>query len=398
MVFFLFMADSNRLYGLDLLRGVAMILGIFLHGAIAYKAGFPYGELIHDPDAEYYFFDWFHLWINSFRMQLFFVLAGFFACLLSAKIGLRTFAINRFRRIVVPLVLAYFTILPATLAPVVYYQNMLGPDPWSYVRQFLIDFYTLRKFSGLIQLWFLYDLLLFYAVALGFVVVATRLSLSFEKADAYLSKARLRYFIPGCMLLCGVLSQLYQTPVLSIWTGLITPVAQLAYYGFFFFVGWRLERSRSLLARFGNHYKTLLALGLGLSLINAYILNVYFVGGIVPVYDVLFRLSVAFQSVALVFGAIGLFQTKFSAPSALSRYLATSAYWVYLVHNPMVLTLQLLLLQSAVPGLLRFPLVIIIASAASYISYHYLVRNTAIGVLLNGKKADSSSVKVPVAG
>jgi glucans biosynthesis protein C len=116
MVLF-FMKDTGRMYGLDALRGVAMSLGIFLHSAIAYKKGYHYGEWVFDKEFNSYFFDWLYLWINSFRMQAFFLLAGFFAHLLIKKIGLHDFVKNRLKRIGLPLLLSYFTILPLTFAP-----------------------------------------------------------------------------------------------------------------------------------------------------------------------------------------------------------------------------------------------------------------------------------------
>ncbi|HPV56516.1 MAG TPA: hypothetical protein PKW61_05260, partial [Tenuifilaceae bacterium] len=67
-------------------------------------------------------------------------------------------------------------------------------------------------------------------------------------------------------------------------------------------------------------------------------------------------------------------------------YVADSAYWVYLIHMPFVLITQLLLLNSAVPGILRFPIVVSVAIFISFGSYHLFVRYTWIGTMLNGKR------------
>src|SRR5690606_23904386 len=149
--------------------------------------------------------------------------------------------------------------------------------------------------------------------------------------------------------------------VFTIWTGLITPPAQLLYYGFFFALGWFIENNRILLNHFNLHYKTYIGIGIVLSLINAVILNFHFVKSIPELQDIAYRFSVAIQTTCFVFGLVGLFNVLFSEYSNTGRYLATSAFWVYLIHNPVVLATQLLLLDSFVPPVLRFPVVIIVA-------------------------------------
>ncbi len=378
------MANTERIYGLDILRGISMILGIFLHGAIAYKAGYPYGELIHDTGAEFYFYDWMHLFINSFRMQLFFLLAGFFCSLVIKRKGLIFFSKNRFTRIVIPLLLAYFTILPATLVPVVYYQHMAG-NPWQEVIAFLKDFYSLKLFSGLIHLWFLYNLIIFYVGVIVSVLIMERWGFPFT-AGNYLNKIMGSKFMLWAIVLTGLISQLYALPVFTIWTGLRPPLAQLFYYGFFFLMGLYLENNRQRLGAMGNSFLWLIAAGFLLSLVNFTVLNFYLVEDNHQwIIEKLYRFSLGCQSIFIVFGLIGLFYSKFLEPSETGKYLARSSYWVYLIHNPVVLFMQLILLESVVPATLRFPVVLIVSTIVSYASYNLFVRKTWIGLLLNGK-------------
>lgn len=377
--------SESRLFGMDVLRGTAMVLGIVLHGAITYKAGYHFGELIHDPQAEYYFYDWLHTLINSFRMQLFFLLAGFFARMMVLKKGVPEFIRNRFKRIAVPLAIAYITILPATCVPVIFYQN-LANNPWHEVKEFLIGFYTLRRFYGLMHLWFLYDLLIFYAACLLF----NQISLLREKADKLFSSLSFLSFTVLLFFMTSLLSQLYRTPVPTIWVGFFTPVAQLLYYGSFFFVGWLLQEHRRLLASFSSVYVGFLSTGIILSIGNSTLLNLFFTKDVVPTaYLMFFRLGYALQTVLMVVGLIGWFNKVFSAPGNGKRYFADSAYWVYLIHNPIVLTLQLVMLESWVSPVLRFPIVVIVTAILSYGSYHLFVRYTAIGRLLNGPRVRS---------
>src|SRR5437016_3197584 len=76
------MSDDRRYYGLDALRGGMMMLGIVLHSATLYIAAPPpHVPMVADPNTSLAM-DAIFDFIHSFRMPLFFVLAGFFASLL----------------------------------------------------------------------------------------------------------------------------------------------------------------------------------------------------------------------------------------------------------------------------------------------------------------------------
>ena len=81
-----------------------MSMGIVLHAAwimIPGEAGAPKTDASASNWTDYLC-----LSIHTFRMQLFFVLAGLFACLLVRKRGVWKFTWNRCLRIGVPLLLA----------------------------------------------------------------------------------------------------------------------------------------------------------------------------------------------------------------------------------------------------------------------------------------------------
>ena len=58
--------------------------------------------------------------IHDFRMQLFFLLAGFFGCLLFQRYGLRGMAVHRLKRVGVPFVLSLVLIVPTVTAVYLY--------------------------------------------------------------------------------------------------------------------------------------------------------------------------------------------------------------------------------------------------------------------------------------
>lgn len=99
---------SSRRHDLDALRGFAMLLGVFLHACLAY---FPFPWVVQDVEATESI-GWFFWSVHGFRMQLFFVLSGFF---LAWSIGARrlTGAVSqRLKRIALPLLVGAVTIVP----------------------------------------------------------------------------------------------------------------------------------------------------------------------------------------------------------------------------------------------------------------------------------------------
>ena len=108
-------SSSLRYHALDALRAYAMFLGVILHASMAYIPNIPWGS--HDPAAA----DWVGLillGIHGFRMQLFFVISGFFTLMLLQRRGVQSVVKQRFLRILIPCLLCLITVLPAQHAVV----------------------------------------------------------------------------------------------------------------------------------------------------------------------------------------------------------------------------------------------------------------------------------------
>ena len=89
-----------------------------------------------------------------------------------------------------------------------------------------------------------------------------------------------------------------------------------------------------------------------------------------------------------VFGLIGAFTRFRSNPSPMSRYIADSAYWIYLIHLPVMMYLETCVgvSQWGFAGVPKFVFYVVTATLICFVSYHYLVRSTLIGRLLNGRR------------
>lgn len=105
-------ASIPRRHDLDALRAIAMLLGIALHGAIAYIPAppgvWPVIDVRQDPAYALFFGV-----IHGFRMPLFFLISGFFTAMMWRKRGLSSLLKQRFKRIFLPLVIGTFTFVPA---------------------------------------------------------------------------------------------------------------------------------------------------------------------------------------------------------------------------------------------------------------------------------------------
>ena len=92
---------SPRHHDLDALRAFAMLLGIVLHGLLSFiDVPIWPAQDVHRNMRVYGFFQ--H-GIHGFRMALFFLISGFFTCMLWRKRGLRALIKHRIKRILKPL-------------------------------------------------------------------------------------------------------------------------------------------------------------------------------------------------------------------------------------------------------------------------------------------------------
>ena len=77
---------SQRIYSLDAMRAILMLLGVYFHLSIAYATLHGDGWA-KDPNSTSPFFDSVFEVLHYFRMHGFFMIAGFFGSLLYQKRG-----------------------------------------------------------------------------------------------------------------------------------------------------------------------------------------------------------------------------------------------------------------------------------------------------------------------
>ena len=69
-------------------------------------------------------------------------------------------------------------------------------------------------------------------------------------------------------------------------------------------------------------------------------------------------------------------------------YISQSAYWVYLLHLPLVGLFAWLLVLIDMPAIVKFAIVFSATTLVCFLSYHYLVQRTWVSRFLHGRRFD----------
>ena len=99
--------NINRLVGIDLLRAILIIIGVFYHASLVVA---PVSWLYTSPHYNSYAIGLFSEFIHLFRMETFFLLSGFFSTLLLEKKGKAYYIENRKNRILIPSILLFLIV------------------------------------------------------------------------------------------------------------------------------------------------------------------------------------------------------------------------------------------------------------------------------------------------
>jgi hypothetical protein len=83
---------------------------------------------------------------------------------------------------------------------------------------------------------------------------------------------------------------------------------------------------------------------------------------------------------------IGLAEKGFGSYNAKLRFISDGAYWMYLMHLPIVTLITFFMFNLHIPIEIKFLIAIVMTSIICLGTYKYLVRSTPIGILLNGKR------------
>jgi glucans biosynthesis protein C len=385
-------SSDERLHALDAVRAFALLLGVILHATLSFMPG-PQMWLVADPSRSIWLAMLFFV-IHLFRMTLFFLLAGFFAHLLYHRLGALGFMLNRLKRIGLPLVTFWpivMTLITLVLVWIAHIKFGGIPKETPPGPKFTPDDFPLA------HLWFLWVLLMFYVVTIAVRKLFLMLDHSgAARADVDRTVRLLARPAGLLVLMLPVAAVLFAKGNWHVWTGIPTPDKVLyanlptwVGYGSAFVFGWLLHRQRELLNDWGRDW----ARYAGVALLSTGALVVLILAGVAPAKAMTadgLKLAVTCFYALAAWGAsiamIGMAMRFVSSFNTRVRYVADASYWIYLMHLPLVLALQVAASLVAWPWTVKYPLIVLAAFALLLASYHLLVRRTPIGVMLNGRR------------
>lgn len=389
--------QTERLHGLDGLRGAALLLGVVLHGTLSF---FPSQIWIVGDDQTSVWASGLFFVIHLFRMVSFFLIAGLFGHMMLKRRGALGFLRNRLIRIAGPLAVFWGPVMGGIVAVLVWNASLHGmtaadaPPPPTY------DWTNIP----LTHLWFLWVLLWFYAALVIGQAVLSRL----DRAGGLgrgLDRMAGGLIGPWGPLLLGapLALALWLEPTWIAFFGIPTPDAglvpetsALVGFGLAFGMGVLLERRRDLLAKIAGWTPVYLGLALGAGT-TALMLS----GGPTPVLTpmtdpaakALAAAAFGVATYASMFAVVGLALKFWSRHSALRRYLADASYWIYIVHLPLVMAAQVVVQDWAMVWPIKLALVVVGVLAVSLASYELMVRHGFMGRWLNGRRVPWRTVR-----
>mgnify|MGYP001158688929 FL=1 len=369
-----------RYHGFDLLRSVAMLLGIVIHAPIVYADRVVAQEVVpmvtNLPELE----DWIGvilLWIHCWRMPTFFLIAGFMSILVIERTSTTFFLRDRILRVACPMVLFGFLLIG----------------------------YPSNNHFAIGHFWFLYCLI----AIIGIFVLSSFLIpvLSIQRIKPvvtwpFLKPSHLLSLLAIFILVRLLCSFPYNgnLPIPEVYSKFF--VGTFIYYCFWFYAGIGLFLARSEMMRFTN-FKFISLVGLLSTfsmIVTAFVIDTYdfFVTpetlneNSTPTF---FLMNMYWASTTFLwtFFLTFLFQRLLNRRSAFVRWLVELSYPTYIFHLTLAIVISGELIKSGFNQSEVFLMTIPLTFGSCLICYYIFVKFTPLNWIVNGYK--KSWFKIP---
>ena len=292
--------------------------------------------------------------LHSFRMQVFFALSGFFSHLVYERRGPGPFMIDRSRRLVIPFAVALplVVLLDAALRRWSFSQGLMSPQ--------------FKDGTGVLllprHLWVLVYLFTFCVLAWA--------APKWEAPERWLRSALRIPVLTALGLATLTCAGLWFHPANRPDQALWPMPFEVFHYGLFYAFGWLLWPSREEVEPLRRHAPGLLLAGLAL--------GIFIFRGALQ-FDHAWEVVAGVVPWLMTLGAFGLAFRVAPKDRPWLRFLVESSYWVYLVHYPVVLCLQILFAQVEGPGVVEYLATTLLTFGFALVTFMVLVWKTRLG-------------------
>jgi len=390
--------SHTRLDYLDAVRAFALILGIIFHASLSFMPIF-IGWAVMDISTSNVI-GVFALVSHSFRMELFFLIAGFFAHMKFHQQGATSFFQLRIVRIGIPFTIGWIILRPLLVSGWVMGAESMQGDV-NVLPALTNGFTMFESLEGMTKdllvgthLWFLYYLLIIsvsvvvlrYFIELNSAVKHNILMFS-DNVIAKLCYSRFAILLLAIPTVC-CLWFMNHWGVDTADKSLLPHIPVSLLYGGFFTFGWLMHRQSALIEQFARltWSKVILCFS---AIIASVILSSFEMSLAHPQYMLIkasYLFSYAVMMWSLVSLAIGACKQLFKQSNKVLRYIADASYWLYLIHLPIVIWLQIAFAELPFHWAIKLTSICLITLIVSLILYDVFVRATFVGATLNGKK------------
>jgi len=391
-----------RQHYLDCARVFALLLGVVFHASLSFMPVF-IGWAVMDISTSDLVL-WFVMVAHSFRMELFYLIAGYFSYQAFGSKGAANFLKSRLFRLGLPFTFGWLLLKPLVNSGWIMGAESMAGDV-DVAGGLVKGFTTMLVSPGGVfvgtHLWFLYYLLMFT----GLLVVSSHLiqrhfskkPLVFRRVDSMVNGLCASRFgmvilsFPVAVCLWFMPNWAVDTPDKSLVPNL--PVFIL--YLVFFVFGWLLKRNQHSLDWFAEIDAWRLVLCV-LSIVACIELAAYESSKAHDYYTFLkagFLLSYGIMMWSLVGLTLGVCKRWFNRSNSVICYLSKASYWIYLIHLPLVLWLQVAFVELSMHWLLKLICIVCLTLLSSIVLYEAFVRRTLIGRILSGNGGPSEVSK-----
>lgn len=361
----------SRLYYLDAMRSILMMLGIVLHAAVIFSSK---SWIISDSEtsATYNIIIEF---IHLFRMPAFFIVSGFFCYMTLSRYGSRLFLKLRIPRILIPLAVTALTLNSL--------QNMILSDYRLFIPSVLSVEYLIQG-VWVSHLWFLISLIYYFIFSAGCYL--------FFRATV----DKLLLCLAKCYLKSGAFSLIFLSFASLIATkssylvGCVFPDGQFDWvlsdtisYSAYFFFGVVGCHNRKVLDEFSKFsYATL-------------ILTLFFICGSYWLLELLQESYVNFIEIfvtslwawLLCYLCFILFKFTANKASRIFSFFSGASYSIYLFHHLIIIFYASIIIKLDFPHWLMYMALMMSTLISTIIIHHFVItKSPIIKFLFNGKK------------